>query len=648
MKRKILFVTILMVFISPVNPIHAAENEEPLENTLTSEAIEGTKEGHLSDEESLFYKKNEEDLEDTIDVEIANEEIDSTELIKLSDSEVVANGQNGTGFTWTLYKDGLLTLGGGTWLGGFPPWYTRRHEITVAVITDRIEILPDNKDGFGLMFYDCRNLLSIGGLELLDTANSKSFGRMFYRCENLKNVDVSSFDTSNSTSFLEMFYECLNLETIDVSGFNTSNAITFEGMFAGCAQLTSLDVSNFKTENTVSFARMFSGCAQLTSLDVSNFKTENTVSFARMFAGCRNLTELDISKFKTKKATNLSGMFQNMVGITELNVSHFDTQNVTNMEYMFYGMSNLISLNTEGFDVTNVQQFNACFSDLTSIESLDLSHFVTSSIREADYVFRNMSNLRELNIDNWIIPSGLLAYKFFGNTVPEKITVGPEFVMNTHMDVPSLSTGYVWADKNDEVIFSPQLIDFHNKNGISNTYRIEKLYTLLLDTNGGSAVSNQKSIAGKTWSVPEMPEKNGFIFEYWSTDPEGKNPYDFTTPVLGSLTLYAQYTVAYVVTIPASMDLNETNQMQISAENYQDEKYLVVSAAEKVTVTNIHDTTRTIEKAITKEKEFSESTHVLEIRGPGEVENTLVIQEPAEKEPAGTYKGILNFIVEFY
>ena len=624
-----------------------SESTTEIENDQTEESETQTSDSDQTEEFTEETQNNSISESQNESKEEIDEESIVDNVLEYSDVNVIASGQNGTGFTWTLYEDGLLTFGGGTWLGGFPPWYSKRSEVLTVVITDKVETSLNNSDGFGKMFTDCANLTSITGLELLNTGNSKSFGRMFANCESLERVDVSSFDTSNSTSFQDMFYNCKNLEGIDISNFDTSNATNFSGMFGLCNKVTTLDVAKFNTEKAINLDRMFAGCYSVLNLDVSNFNTKNCTNFSQMFSNVR-VDRLDITNFNTEKATNMNFMFQRVSNITELNLSHFETKNVTSMEYMFQGMSNLINLDLQGWDVSNVQNINGCFADLTSIEQLDLSHFVTSSVREADYVFRNMKNLKELNIENWIIPSGLLAYNFLKDTLPEKMTIGSGVVLNTHMYIPDLNQSYVWVDKKDEVIYSNQLIDYHNTNEISNTYRLEELHTLTFNTSGGSEISSQRSISGKTWSIPEVPEKNGFIFDYWSTDSDGKNRYDFSTLVSGSLMLYAQYTPAYVVTIPASVNLNETNQLQVSAENFQEDKSLSISTSNKVTLINTQDTNLTIDKELTLEKKYTEQDQVLEVIGKEKKENTLYILPTEGTEPAGKYKGTLNFSVEFY
>ncbi|AUB51538.1 BspA family leucine-rich repeat surface protein [Enterococcus mundtii] len=687
MKRKTLIVVILAVLSIPANISYAVENEVLFEDTIDSEVLDEIQDDQLEDIESSMEIDAESGLEEsseevkesdepTVSESVDQEEVkeSSIEVTKTQnkEAEVIASGQNGTGFTWTLYEDGVLVCGGGTWSGSFSAWYSWRSQITKVIITDEIDP-PNNSDGFSTMFYNCSNLIAVEGLEKLKTGNAKSFAYMFYNCESLETIDVSSFDTSSSTSFAYMFYNCESLEMIDVSSFDTSSSTSFAYMFYNCKSLETIDVSIFDTSSSTNFASMFALCRNVKELDVANFDVSKAIDLSGIFQGCRSISSIDVSKFNTEnttnfrsmfvgytgeklnvsnfnteKATDMSFMFQNVSNITELDVSNFQTKNVLNMEYMFSGMTSLKKLNLKGFDVSNVEKISACFSGLASIERLDLSHFVTNNLREAEYVFRNMTNLKELNIDNWIIPSNVSVYKFFEGTLSTKITIGSRVTLNTLMYMPDLSRGYVWADTNDEIIDSDQLVAFHNKNGVSNTYRIEELHTLTFDTIGGSEVDSQRSIIGKNWIVPDIPEKKGYIFDYWSTDKDGENPYDFKTPISSSLILYAQYTPAYTVSIPATINLNETNQLKVVAENYVEAKTLIISTDEKVSLRNIHDSTRILEKEITKEKEYPESTNVLEVAGIKKEENTLYIQQAEEKELAGTYEGILNFTIDFY
>ncbi len=71
---------------------------------------------------------------------------------------------------------------------------------------------------------------------------------------------------------------------------------------------------------------------------------------------------------------------------------------------------------------------------------------------------------------------------------------------------------------------------------------IDAVYTLSFETNGGY---NIKSIKFNSGNIPEEPALNpsklGYLFSHWSLDKEGLEIYDFTTPMKGDFTLYANY-----------------------------------------------------------------------------------------------------------
>ena len=67
--------------------------------------------------------------------------------------------------------------------------------------------------------------------------------------------------------------------------------------------------------------------------------------------------------------------------------------------------------------------------------------------------------------------------------------------------------------------------------------------TVRFDSQGGSAVADRVVVSGTTVEAPAAPVRDGYAFYRWTTDEAGLEPYDFGTPVTGSLTLYAQWKV---------------------------------------------------------------------------------------------------------
>ncbi len=65
--------------------------------------------------------------------------------------------------------------------------------------------------------------------------------------------------------------------------------------------------------------------------------------------------------------------------------------------------------------------------------------------------------------------------------------------------------------------------------------------TVTFETNGGSAVEPVYVESGKTIEAPVAPTRDGYRFDGWYTDHELTNAFDFSTPIAGSITLYAKW-----------------------------------------------------------------------------------------------------------
>jgi len=70
--------------------------------------------------------------------------------------------------------------------------------------------------------------------------------------------------------------------------------------------------------------------------------------------------------------------------------------------------------------------------------------------------------------------------------------------------------------------------------------------TVTFESNGGSAVDPMKVTAGKGFTPPADPYRQGFSFAGWFSNPELTDAYDFSAPVPEyDFTLYAKWTEAY-------------------------------------------------------------------------------------------------------
>lgn len=80
--------------------------------------------------------------------------------------------------------------------------------------------------------------------------------------------------------------------------------------------------------------------------------------------------------------------------------------------------------------------------------------------------------------------------------------------------------------------------------------------TVTFDANGGMATATKQQVEdGKTVTKPTDPTRDGYKFTGWTTDRDGKNAYDFATPVTGDLTLFAQWKDSQAPTITGGGDV---------------------------------------------------------------------------------------------
>ena len=95
------------------------------------------------------------------------------------------------------------------------------------------------------MFYDCRSLIEIKGIEDFDVSSATNISKMFQQCYEIQELDISKWQTSSSlTTMNDVFHDCRSISELNVSGFNTSNVTNFTYAIGGCTELKSIDLSN--------------------------------------------------------------------------------------------------------------------------------------------------------------------------------------------------------------------------------------------------------------------------------------------------------------------------------------------------------------------------------------------------------------------
>ena len=85
----------------------------------------------------------------------------------------------------------------------------------------------------------------------------------------------------------------------------------------------------------------------------------------------------------------------------------------------------------------------------------------------------------------------------------------------------------------------------------------DSMYAVSFDGNGQSVSIKARSVRrGETVSEPDAPVAEGYVFGGWYVDAACATAYNFSTPVEGSLTLYAKWTPAALSGHAVTFDLN--------------------------------------------------------------------------------------------
>ena len=111
----------------------------------------------------------------------------------------------------------------------------------------------------------------------------------------------------------------------------------------------------------------------------------------------------------------------------------------------------------------------------------------------------------------------------------------------------TVNTDYTWNNATGVLTLNPSQITDNITISIAAQKRN---YTVTFDANGhGTAPAEQTITAEGIASEPTAPEATGYTFGGWYKEPECTTAFDFATPIIGNITLYAKWTVnKYTIT----------------------------------------------------------------------------------------------------
>jgi hypothetical protein len=270
-------------------------------------------------------------------------------------SEVEASGTTGT-LTWTLTKDGTLTISGSGEMPSPPyntPWIAYKESIKSIVINNGVTKIG----GYAFDGY-----VSLTNITIPNSVTSIG-NYVFNGCSSLTYVTVPNSVTSIGDY---AFFDCSSLTNVTIP-----NSVTSIGhsAFWGCSSLTSVTIPNSITSIGSS---TFWYCSSLTNITIPNSVTSIGQS---AFSGCSSLTNVTIPNSVTSIERSIFGACSSLTSITIPN-------SVTSIGiYAFdkcFNLTNVTILATTP-PVLNSQNFTTNTNDVLHVPIGSLAAYQASS-----------------------------------------------------------------------------------------------------------------------------------------------------------------------------------------------------------------------------------------------------------------------------
>ena len=117
-----------------------------------------------------------------------------------------------------------------------------------------------------------------------NVSNAKSMRRMFFECKELESVgDISKWNVSKLTDMYSMFYDCKSFNQ-DISKWDVSNVTDMSHMFSKCKKFNQ-DLSEWNVANVTNMSFMFYNCVSFNQ-DISKWNASNVIYHGLMFHNC--------------------------------------------------------------------------------------------------------------------------------------------------------------------------------------------------------------------------------------------------------------------------------------------------------------------------------------------------------------------------
>jgi len=411
---------------------------------------------------------------------------------------------------------------------------------------------------------------------------------MFYGCENLR-ADIENYtwsirdwDMSQVTMTFGMFYGCKKFNA-DLSSWNMGRVTNTAWMFRGCESFNQ-DLSRWNVELVTNMQEMFSGCKAFTS-DLSRWEVGRVTDMSGMFSHCENFNS-DLSRWDVSQCTNMGFMF-NYCSKFQSDLSLWDVRNVEYFDAMFQFCSafncplgdwQMLSMKPNSptamlnYSGLSPQNYDHTLLGWGAIAD-QLPANITLGALDVHRTYRSATGKAQLEGHGWTINDGKevgpYQYRPVANLTTTTATLtmklGDKGDLNTlvplvlepanatfttiHWTIDNkgiaavMPTGRIESLTLGETTLHATTLDGHKQVNVKLVVTEDHVVTF--DPNDGLTPTFTQTIAdGQVATRPaDTYAHDGKMLTDWCTDQYGNHPYDFSTPVPSSFTLYGKWDV---------------------------------------------------------------------------------------------------------
>lgn len=270
-------------------------------------------------------------------------------------------------------------------------------------------------------FSGCTELISVKGLENLNTSRVTTAANMFSGCSKLSSISLTGFNLTNIRDMSGFFKNCAALPSMTLQGSLFSRAENLSGFFQGCTALGSMSLANAQLPNVVNMNGFFRGCSSLEGMTLANASLPHVKNMGGFFEGCSSLDGVSLSNVNLSSAEDLSGFFKGCTSLSSVSLANIDFSHAKNMKAFFQNCAALNAVSFSGLKVPNAQDMSAFFSGCRTLKTVSLAGANLPAVLDMSSFFQGCTSLDTVSLSACKAPKAQNLSGFFAGCTALKL-----------------------------------------------------------------------------------------------------------------------------------------------------------------------------------------------------------------------------------